>query len=100
MSAEDDARLGHQEQQKILPLFGGAYDDPALGAPARFDRSAKRVSKPQSGTKTVADVSNSDRIPRPGLLWRARTEDRLPANGGRKRPIKPRQRRAVSQFEI
>jgi predicted Zn-dependent protease len=34
MSAEDEARLGYQEHQKILPQFGGAYDDPALGAPA------------------------------------------------------------------
>ncbi len=32
MSAEDEARLGYQEHQKIVPQFGGAYADPALSA--------------------------------------------------------------------
>jgi predicted Zn-dependent protease len=30
LSAEDESRLGYQEHQKIVPQFGGAYEDPAL----------------------------------------------------------------------
>ena len=32
MSAADEARLGYQEHQKIVPQFGGAYEDAALSA--------------------------------------------------------------------
>jgi predicted Zn-dependent protease len=32
MGPETEARLGYQEHQKIVPQFGGAYADPAIGA--------------------------------------------------------------------
>ena len=62
-----------------------------LGAMARFGPNAKVDSKTKSGPKNLADDSNYYKIPRPGLLWGARTEDRLPADGGKKRPTKPKQ---------
>ncbi len=31
MGPETEARLGYQEHQKIVPQFGGAYADPAIG---------------------------------------------------------------------
>ncbi len=35
MSAQDEAALGAREHEKIVPQFGGAYDNPALNAYAR-----------------------------------------------------------------
>ena len=62
-----------------------------LGAIVRFHGSAKSNSKAKSGTKNLADESNYYKIPRPGLLWGARTEGQLPADGGKKRPTKPKE---------
>lgn len=51
------------------------------GARARFDAQAE--SQKSSSAEQY-------RIPRPGVLWNGKPDDRLPEDGGRKRRLKPR----------
>lgn len=57
------------------------YCEAALG---RFARDPNETAR--SGTNP-ADASNYYRVPRPGILWNEDQEDRLPADGGKKRRV-------------
>ena len=45
MGPETEARLGYQEHQKIVPQFGGAYADPAIGAYVTARHFAERYGQ-------------------------------------------------------
>ncbi len=54
LSAEDESRLGYQEHQKIVPQFGGAYEDPAP-VRGRGHRPAELPGQTGPGTR-LAEV--------------------------------------------
>jgi len=61
------------------------------GAMGRFERGAQIEPRPPVARK-VEDEKNYYRLPRPGILWNGHDDpERLPADGGRTRPVKKKQ---------
>ncbi|MCC6946712.1 MAG: site-specific DNA-methyltransferase [Bradyrhizobiaceae bacterium] len=59
-------------------------------ARGRFIRPASATAKSVGKPDAPSDERNYYQVPRPGVLWNGPTGDDLPADGGRKRPEKPR----------
>ncbi len=69
MSAEDEVALGAQEHEKIVPQFGGAYENPALNAYVRSvgELIAKTSESPElKFTFTVLDTPIVNAFALPG----------------------------------
>jgi site-specific DNA-methyltransferase (cytosine-N4-specific) len=75
----------------------GAANDPVqeAGMPSPTGNSSR---KPRNGKVPGSRESDYFKLPRVGLMWRERTVDKLPADGGKTRPgnnkVLPKRKRA------